>query len=278
LSLNILKFFYKSKSFCKKQNYYYYDNDYFFNFVKMLEIKNLKIWVGEKEILKWVDLKFELWKNYLLLWKNGSWKTSLVNFLMWNPNYEYVDWTIEMFWKDISSVSPDERSKAGLFLSFQNIPEIEGIKLWEYLRIIYNIHLKKQNPDSKDISPFIFKRFVKKYLEELVIPEEFLDRDLNVGFSWGEKRKIELLQMKLVEPKYIILDEIDSWLDLDAFKVVANILKTMSNKENTFIIITHQFRILDYIDVDKIFVIEDWKIVKEWGEELVKIIDEKGFE
>jgi Fe-S cluster assembly ATP-binding protein len=260
----------------------------------MLKIKDLRIKAWNKEILKWVDLEFELWKNYLLLWKNGSWKSSLANFLMWNPNYEYVDGTVKIkpsplaplpigegvrgWGFDLLSLSPDERNKAWLFLSFQNIPEIEGIKLSEYLRIIYNIHLKDKNPETRDISPFIFKRFVKQFLEELDIPESFLDRDLNVWFSGWEKRKIELLQMKLVEPNYIILDEIDSWLDLDAFKIVANILKTMSNKYNTFIIITHQFRILDYLDVAWVYVMRDGKIVEKWGKELVKKIGEMGFE
>jgi len=149
---------------------------------------------------------------------------------------------------------------------------------YKYLRIIYNIHLKNRNPLAKDISPFIFKRFVQKYLEELDIKEEFLTRDLNFSFSGWEKRKIELLQAKLIEPSYIILDEIDSWLDLDAFKVVAKILQTMSTRDNSLIIITHQFRILEYIDVDKVYVMKDGKITEEWGKELIERIGKKGFE
>jgi Fe-S cluster assembly ATP-binding protein len=261
----------------------------------MLKIKDLKIWVWNKEILKWISLDFELGKNYLILWKNGSWKSSLVNFLMWNPNYEWIEWSIEIdtplsqkgkdqdFPLDkggqggFLALSPDQRSKAWLFLSFQNVPEIEGIKLSEYLRIIYNIHLKNKNPETRDISPFIFRKFVKRFLEELNIPESFLDRDLNVWFSWWEKRKIEILQMKLIEPSYIILDEIDSWLDVDAFKTIANLLKTMSNEHNTFIIITHQFKILDYLDIDWVYVMREGEIAEKWGKELVKRIGEEGF-
>jgi Fe-S cluster assembly ATP-binding protein len=115
-------------------------------------------------------------------------------------------------------------------------------------------------------------------LEELNIPENFLERDLNVWFSWWEKRKIEILQMKLIEPKYIILDEIDSWLDVDAFKIIVKTIKEMSNENNTFIIITHQFKILDYLEFDKVFVMKDWKIVEEGGKELIKKIWKKGFE
>lgn len=203
---------------------------------------------------------------------------------MWNPSYEYISWKLKAeSWKekkeiDLLKLSPNERSKLWLFLSFQSIPEIEWIKLWEFLRIVYNIHLKNRNPTAKDISPFIFKKYVWKYLEELSIPENFLNRDLNVGFSGWEKRKMEILQMKLIGPKYIILDEIDSGLDVNAFKVIAKTIKEMSNENNTFIIITHQFKILDYLKVDKIFVMEKGKIVEKWGKEIIEKIYKKWFE
>lgn len=244
----------------------------------MIQIKDLHIWVSEKEILKWVSLEFEKWKNYCLLWKNWSWKSSLSAFLMGHPKYEYISWNVEIDNKNLLEMSPDERSKSWIFLSFQNVPEIKGIKLSEYLRTIYNIHLKNENPEIKEISPFIFKKFVKKFLDELHIEEEFLDRDLNVGFSGWEKRKIEILQMKLIWPKYIILDEIDSGLDLDAFKAVCNMLKDLNSLENTFIIITHYFKILDYLDIDKVYVMKWWKITKEWWEELINFIKENGYE
>lgn len=263
----------------------------------MLRIKKLEVIVSSKisenkKILNWVSLEFEIWKNYCLLWKNWSGKSTLSSVLMWSPKYEII-------WGEISitlnigqaqsitstdnklnllELSPEERSKAWIFLSFQNVPEISWIKLIEYLRIIYNISLKNSNPTFKDLSPFVFKRFIKKYLLELNIDEKFLVRDLNVGFSWWEKRKIEILQMKLINPKYIILDEIDSGLDLDAFKSVANELKKISSSENTLIIITHYFKILDYIGVDKVYVLKDWKVDKEWGKELIKNIIENWFE
>lgn len=244
----------------------------------MINIKNLEVSVLGKKILKWVNLDFELWKNYCLIWKNWSWKSTLSSFLMWNPKYEYDYWVVDIDWENLLKLNPEQRSEKWLFLSFQQVPEISGIKLWEYLRIINNIWLKNNDSEVNELSPFIFRRYIKKFLEELSIDEAFLDRELNVWFSGWEKRKIEILQMKLIWPKYIILDEIDSWLDLDAFKSIANILKSISNKNNTLIIITHYFKILDYLDIDKVYIIKWGKVVKEWNTELIKYVSEKGFE
>ena len=244
----------------------------------MININNLYVWIWDKEILKWVSLKFKVWKNYCLVWKNWSWKSTLASFLMWHPKYKYISWDITIDWENLLNLSPEERSKKWLFLSFQNIPEIKWIKLWEYLRIIYNISLKNSDLDVKELTPFVFKRFIKKYLSKLDIDETFLERDLNVWFSWGEKRKIEILQMNLIWPKYIILDEIDSWLDLDAFKTVANMLKNLSNDKNSLIIITHYFKILEYIDIDVVYIIKDWKVIQEWKHDLVLKISKNGFE
>lgn len=243
----------------------------------MIEIKNLKINVDDKEILKWINLNFEIWKNYLILWKNGSWKSSLVNFLMWNPIYKYISWKVLIDSKDLNNLKINERSKAWIFLSFQNIPEIEWINLNEYLRTIYNNHLKTINNNIKPLSPFIFKRFLHKYLKELEIDENFLNRDLNVWFSWWEKKKIELLQVKLLEPKYIIFDEIDSWLDINAFKIVSNLISELDNKNNSIIIITHKFDIIKYIKFDKIYILKDWKIEKSWNLKLLDDIIKKWF-
>ncbi len=264
----------------------------------MIKIKNLKVAIEDKEILRWVSLDFELWKNYCLLWKNGSGKSTLSAFLMGDGRYEYISGEVSIDKKgqpqglplqeknvgvpfvgtqNMLDMSPEQRSQAWLFLSFQHVPEIKWIKLSEYLRIIYNIHLKNSSPDTNSLSPFIFKRFIKKYLDELSIDESFLNRELNVWFSGWEKRKIEILQMKLIWPKYIILDEIDSWLDLDAFRSIAELLKDLSNENNTLIIITHYFKILDYIDVDKVYVMEDWKIIKQWDKNLVNEIQKKWY-
>lgn len=235
----------------------------------MIEIKNLNVNVEEKEILKWVSLNFECWKNYLLLWKNGSWKSSLAHFLMWSPTYLFKWWEVIIDKKNLLDMDITTRAKAWIFLSFQNIPEIPWINLWEYLRIIYNNYLTNTLKDTKPLSPFVFKRFIKKYLDDFEIWENFLSRDLNVWFSWWEKRKIELLQIKLLDPKYIILDEIDSWLDIDAFKVVANWIKNINSWKNSIIIITHHFKIIEYINIDKVYILKDWLLDKSWPIEIV---------
>jgi Fe-S cluster assembly ATP-binding protein len=247
----------------------------------MLITENLKINVWDKEILHWLNISFDLWKNYLILWKNWSWKSSLVNFLMWNPKYNYSSWKITIDWNSMINMSIENKAKAWIFLSFQNIPEIPWINLSEYLRIIYNNKLKEQenfkNSWLKELSPFIFKRHIKKYLTELNIPESFMKRDLNVGFSWWEKRKIELLQAMLLNPKYIMLDEIDSWLDINAFKTVCNLIKKINTKDNSIIIITHNFDITKYINFDKIYILKDWLIEKTWWIELIDELKKSWF-
>jgi len=247
----------------------------------MLQIKNLKIWVEEKIILENININFEIWKNYLLVWKNWSWKSSLANFLMWNPKYKYIEWNITLEWENLLNMTPDERSLNWLFLCFQNIPEIPWIKLSEYLRIIYNNKIKLDSSFIKswlkEISPFIFKRLIQKYLIDLDIPENFLQRELNVWFSWWEKRKIELLQTMLLNPKYIILDEIDSWLDLDSFKKVLNLITKINNTSNSIIIITHNFDIINYLNFDKVFLLEKWQIIQHWWLEIIENIKNKWY-
>jgi len=236
----------------------------------MLSIKNLSISVWEKEILNQISYDFELWKNYCILWKNWSWKSSLAMALMWNPRYEITEWEIVLDGEKISELSPDKRAKLWIFLAFQNIPEIPWVKLFEFLKWVYD--------NSVKTTTFMeFKKLIEPILEELQLSKDFLWRDLNVGFSGWERRKLEILQMKLLNPKYIILDEIDSWLDVDAFKVVAELLKSMSTKENSFIIITHIFTILDYLNIDETMVLEHGKIVETWWWEIAKRIKESWF-
>ena len=236
----------------------------------MLSIKNLSISVWEREILNQISYDFELWKNYCILWKNWSWKSSLAMALMWNPRYEITEWEIVLDGEKISELSPDKRAKLWIFLAFQNIPEIPWVKLFEFLKWVYDNAVKT--------TTFMeFKKLIEPILEELQLSKDFLWRDLNVGFSGWERRKLEILQMKLLNPKYIILDEIDSWLDVDAFKVVAELLKSMSTKENSFIIITHIFTILDYLNIDETMVLEHGKVVETWWWEIAKRIKESWF-
>ena len=236
----------------------------------MLSIKNISVSVGEKEILNQISYDFQLWKNYCILGKNGSWKSSLAMTLMWHPKYQITNGEIILDWQNLSELSPDKRAKLGIFLAFQNIPEIPWVKLFEFLKWVYD--------NSVKTTTFMeFKKLIEPILDELQLSKDFLWRDLNVGFSGWERRKLEILQMKLLSPKYIILDEIDSWLDVDAFKVVAEMLKSLSTDQNSFIIITHIFTILEYINVDETIVLEKWKIVETWWWEIAKRIKENWF-
>ena len=236
----------------------------------MLSIKDLSVSVWDREILDNISCDFDLGKNYCILWKNGSWKSSLAMTLMWHPKYNVTSWEIILDWEKLLQLSPDKRAKLWIFLAFQNIPEIPWVKLFEFLKWVYDNAVK--------VTTFMeFKKIIEPLLEDLQLSKDFLRRDLNVGFSGWERRKLEILQMKLLNPKYIILDEIDSGLDVDAFKVVAEMLKALSTDQNSFIIITHIFTILEYINIDETVVLDHWKIVEQWWWEIAKRIKENWF-
>jgi Fe-S cluster assembly ATP-binding protein len=241
----------------------------------MLNIKDLSVQIEDKNILKNINLTFELWKNYCILGKNWSWKSSLAMTIMWHPKYLVKNWTITTKnWKEqinVLDLKPDERSKLGIFLAFQHIPEIKWVKVFEFLRSIYDAQ------NSSQTSFIQFKKIIEPLIEELSIDREFLRRDLNVWFSGWERRKLEILQLKLLKPKYIFLDEIDSWLDVDAFRQVADMIKNLNSPENSFIIITHYFTILDYLPVDRVYVLDRWEVNKQWLVQIAHEIKEKWF-
>ncbi len=237
----------------------------------MLSIKNLHVTVQNKTILHTLSADFVLGQNYCILGKNWSGKSSLVMTIMGNPSYTIKEWKILLDNEDISYLWADERAQRWIFLAFQHIPEVPWLKLFEFLRTIY------ANKLWEEVKFLAFKDKIKQLMDELDIDHEFLWRDLNVWFSGGERRKIEILQIKLLEPKYIILDEIDSGLDVDAFRSVAKLIQSLNNSNNCFIIITHMFTILDYIDVDKVLIMESGKISHQWWKDLALKIKNKGF-
>ncbi len=237
----------------------------------MIKFDNVSVEIAEKQVLQDISLEFDQWKNYCLLGKNGSGKSSLAMTLMWHPGYTITKGDISYNNESINEMSPDERAKKGIFLAFQSIPEIKGIKLFEFLRTIYSA---KTGIQETFLS---FKKIIEPLLAELHIDKEFLRRDLNVWFSGWERRKVEILQIKLLQPRYIILDEVDSGLDVDAFRAVALLMQELNSANNTFIIITHYFSILNYIPVDRVYVLEKGKLVTQGDKSIADKIQLEGF-
>lgn len=237
----------------------------------ILEVKDLHVNIKDKEILKGINLTLELGKVYALMGPNGSGKSTLANALMGNPNYIITKGQIILNGEDITEASPDKRAKLGLFLSFQYPSEIPGITIVNFLKEAYNA------VKDEKVAILDFKKLLEKKAEQLDIKKEFLMRSLNEGFSGGEKKKTEILQMAALDPKISILDETDSGLDIDAIRVVAAGVNRLMNKNKTIFIITHYKRILNYIKPNKIFVMYQGRIVSEGDPELVDKLEAEGY-
>jgi Fe-S cluster assembly ATP-binding protein len=237
-----------------------------------LQIKDLYVSIEGKQILKGVNLEFEKGKVHVLMGPNGSGKSTLANALMGNPKYNIDSGQIILDGKDITDASPNEKAKAGLFLSFQYPSEITGVTMGSFLRTAYNT-LKNENINVID-----FYRKLKVKMAELDMDPDFAKRYVNEGFSGGEKKRAEILQLAVLEPKYSILDETDSGLDINSIKIVGSEINKMRNPENGFLIITHYYRILNYITPDVASIMIDGKIVKTGGNELAEEIERDGFD
>lgn len=242
----------------------------------MIQISNLSAFIDEKNIFSSLTHTFKTESITAILGHNGSGKSSLALTLMGHPRYQ-IEGQILLNNEDISELSPSDRHKKWLFLSFQNIPEIPGITVIEYLRTIYNSHFERNNPNEKTPSLFVFRRMVEKFLPELHIDKNLLDRELFVGFSWGEKRKIELLQITLLNPEIIILDEIDSGLDIDALSILQEQIIKWKEQKKTVIIISHNLHLLDKIAIDSTILMKNGKIIQTGDKTLLQKIEEEGF-
>ena len=240
----------------------------------MLEIKNLQASINNKTILKGLNLTIKPGELHAIMGPNGSGKSTLANVLTGKNGYE-ISGDLNFQGKSLKSLPVEERAQKGIFLAFQYPLEIPGVNTNNFLKTSLNSLRKSKG--EKELDTLSFLKLVKEKSKELGIDEKILSRQLNVGFSGGEKKKNEILQMKILDPKFSILDETDSGLDIDALKIIANGVNSSRNKDKSFLVITHYQRLLDYIKPDFVHVLSDGKIVKTGCSELAEELEKTGY-
>jgi Fe-S cluster assembly ATP-binding protein len=241
-----------------------------------LEIRNLHVQAGDKQILKGLDLTVNQGEIHALMGPNGSGKSTLANAIMGHPGLEVTEGQILFQGKDITEADPDERARAGLFMAFQYPVAIPGVTITKYLRMVLNAHREARG--EPEISLKDFRKTVEAAMELTNVPREFVARYLNDGFSGGEKKRLETLQLALQKPAMAILDETDSGLDIDALNVVANGVNTIAKGSDMgVLIITHYQRILHLVQPQRVSIMFDGRIIKEGGSELVEQLEREGY-
>jgi Fe-S cluster assembly ATP-binding protein len=243
-----------------------------------LEIRNLHVSVDDKPILRGVNLTVKQGEVHALMGPNGSGKSTLANVLLGNPAYQVTGGQIIFDGKDLLEMEPDERSRAGLFLAFQYPVSIPGVTVANFLRLAINARMKAEDPDSKGISVTDFRRMMREKMDALQMEHSFAGRYLNEGFSGGEKKRAEILQMAVLQPKMAILDETDSGLDIDALRVVSEGVNKLRGPELGILVITHYQRILNYVTPDFVHVMFQGQIVEHGGPELALHLEEAGYD
>src|SRR6058998_2453615 len=240
-----------------------------------LEIRNLHVAAGDKQILKGVDLHVRDGEFHALMGPNGSGKSTLANAIMGHPNLEVTEGQIVFKGEDITEAEPDERARMGLFMAFQYPVSVPGVTVTKYLRTVLNAH--RQAHGEEPIPLRDFRQTVEAAMKLTNVPREFSSRYLNEGFSGGEKKRMEILQLALQRPGMAVLDETDSGLDIDALRIVAHGVNTLKGPDMGVLIITHYQRILHMVEPDFVHVLYQGRIVKEGGPELVTTLEEKGY-
>ena len=237
----------------------------------MLDIKNLKVSIEEKEVLKGVSFSVGKGEVVALMGPNGSGKSSLSNTIMGNPNYEVTDGKIELLGENLLDLSVDERARKGVMMAFQNPVAVSGVTVRELL-------LSSMRARGEKVSALELKNKIEEIADELKMERELLSRGVNEGFSGGEKKKLEVLQMKLLSAKLLILDEVDSGLDIDALKTIAfSVTEEVRKKGMSVLVITHYQRLLKYLVPDKVVVLKEGRVVDQGAGEIVERLEKEGY-
>jgi len=242
----------------------------------LLEVKDLHAGIDGKEILKGLNLEVNAGEVHAIMGPNGSGKSTLSKVLAGHPSYEVLSGTVTYEGKDLLELEPDERARAGVFMAFQYPVEVPGVSNSQFLRLAYN--QKMQHMGGEELDPLEFNDYLKEKAKIVDMDPAFFKRSVNEGFSGGEKKRNEILQMAVLQPRLAILDETDSGLDIDALRIVAEGVNKLRSPENAIILVTHYQRLLNYITPDFVHVLAGGKIVKEGGKELALELEEKGYD
>ncbi len=242
----------------------------------MLEIKNLHAKIADREILNGINLTINAGEIHAMMGPNGSGKSTLAKVLAGHPDYEVTEGEVLYFGKNLLELDPDERAREGVFLAFQYPIEIPGVSNANFLRMAYNEKAKHEGNDELD--PLEFDDLIHEKIKIVEMDQSFINRSVNEGFSGGEKKRNEILQMAVLEPKLAVLDETDSGLDIDALRIVAGGVNKLANKDNAILLVTHYQRLLDYIEPHFVHVLYNGRIVKSGDKELARELEKKGYD
>lgn len=243
----------------------------------LLSIKNLQIGVEKKQVVRGLSLQIGKGEIHAIMGPNGSGKSTLVSTLMGHPQYEVTGGSASFHKKNLLKMEPDERARAGLFLAFQYPRDVRGVPLRSFLFAAYQAQMAARFPKKKRLSPLQFASLLAEHAKELHIDPVFLDRAVNHGFSGGEKKKSEVLQMRVLSPDLALLDETDSGLDVDALKVVSDGVNSMRSKTFSAIVVTHYARLLEYVQPDFVHVMIHGKIVESGDMKLARRLEKEGY-